>query len=133
MRIVLDTNLLVSGIFWGGLPSKILDLWVDDQISICISEEILDEYLRVIEKIGGVRHQELRKEWGRFIPQHALLFEAKSKKVYSRDPGDDKFIHCALASKAVYLVSGDQDLLVLKDVEGVEIVTAKDFLDREFQ
>lgn len=133
MRIVLDTNLLVSGIFWGGVPSKILDLWIDDEISICVSENILTEYSRVIDKIGKSDRSGLGERWTNFIHQHSLLFQTRSKRKYSRDPDDDKFIHCALASKSIYVVSGDQDLLVLEGVEGVEIITAKDFLDREFK
>jgi putative PIN family toxin of toxin-antitoxin system len=51
MKIVLDTNLIVSGIFWGGTPAKILELWQRKKIQLLASEPILDEYLKTIEKL----------------------------------------------------------------------------------
>jgi len=47
-----------------------------------------------------------------------------------RDPDDDKFISCAVDGKCVYIVSGDNDLLVLKDYEGIEIITVAQFFER---
>ena len=52
MRIALDTNVLVSGIFWGGAPLKILDLWISGSLDIVITPEIFDEYARVINDLS---------------------------------------------------------------------------------
>ena len=56
--------------------------------------------------------------------------EPKTKVDICRDPDDNKFISCAIDAKALYIVSGDKDLLTIKDYQGVEIVTAREFCDR---
>ena len=52
MKIVLDTNVLVSGIFWGGIPFRILEHWISDDIEIIATPDILNEYVRVISFVG---------------------------------------------------------------------------------
>jgi putative PIN family toxin of toxin-antitoxin system len=130
LRITLDTNLLVSGIFWGGTPAKIIELWLGEEIELCVSYDILIEYGRIIEKLGNKKKSTVGKEWTHLVQRKTSLFEVSDKASYSRDADDDKFIHCALAAKALYIVSGDQDLLVLEKVKGIEIITAKDFIER---
>lgn len=130
MKVVLDTNLLVSGIFWRGTPSKILDLWTQDKIIFCVSEDILDEYLEVIQRLQNKYGTPKGVNWSKLVQEKVVIFAVDATEEYSRDPDDDKFIHCALASKAIYIVSGDQDLLVLEKVEGIEIITGSEFLDR---
>jgi uncharacterized protein len=130
MKIVLDTNLLVSGIFWRGTPSKILDLWTQDKITFCVSEDILDEYLEVIQRLQKKYGTPKDVNWYTLVQEKTIIFMVDSTREYSRDPDDDKFIHCALASKAIYIVSGDQDLLVLEKVDNVDIITASEFLER---
>ena len=130
MKIVLDTNLLVSGIFWSGTPAKILEHWLDDCFELCITENILKEYNRVIKKIAGKEGLALAQEWKSLLSSKCSIYSTTRTEEYSRDPDDDKFIYCALDASAIYIVSGDQDLLVLKQVEKVKIITAKSFLDR---
>jgi putative PIN family toxin of toxin-antitoxin system len=55
------------------------------------------------------------------------LIETETEVVICRDPDDDKFIECAIDAKALYIVSGDNDLLTIKEYEGIQIITAKDF------
>ena len=54
MRIVLDTNVLVSGVFWAGQPLRVLELWADDRVQVVASESILLEYAAVLKEIGAV-------------------------------------------------------------------------------
>lgn len=58
------------------------------------------------------------------------IIEAKTKVEISRDPDDDKFIGCAKDGKALYIVSGDKDLLVLEKYEDIEIITANEFCEK---
>ncbi len=58
------------------------------------------------------------------------LIETETEVVICRDPDDDKFIECAIDTKALYIVSGDNDLLTIKEYEGIQIITAKDFCDK---
>ena len=64
------------------------------------------------------------------VSRDSIVIDPSSDVHISRDPDDEKFINCALSGSAVYIVSGDNDLLDLKAVQGIEIITAKEFLDR---
>mgnify|MGYP000614924767 CR=1 FL=1 len=129
MKIVLDTNVFMSGIFWQGTPSKVLTLWQEEKIIVCMTPEILDEYKRVgdslAKKYPGVNIDpflELLTIYGEFYSDISL------SQPISRDPDDDKFIACALSAKAKIIVSGDKDLLDIKCYASIDILTPKEFL-----
>lgn len=131
MRICLDTNVLVSGIFWKGIPGKILDLWADGKFEIVVSLPIIDEYKRVLKRIGLKIDLKLAEAWIQTIIEKAtIVAPMHPKKRWGRDVEDDKFIECAIMGKAKYLVSGDEDLLALKDRVPIKIVTPKEFIKR---
>ena len=131
MQVILDTNILVSGIFWGGIPYKIIELWANNKLDIVISEEILEEYISVIYRIS--RDKELTNHWKNFILKSSHIVEAKSKVKFSRDKDDDKFIYCALASNSPYIITGDKDLLDIKKVQNIEILKPNEFLKIYFK
>lgn len=127
MQVVVDTNILVSGIFWKGLPLKILELWIEDKISIVASPVILNEYMDIIEKLQ--KHDiELSKLWKDFIFENINLITPGVSLDLCRDKKDNMFLDCALSANAFYLISGDSDLLELKDIFDIPIVTAREFL-----
>jgi len=131
MRIVVDTNVLVSGIFWRGFPRRVLDLWGKALIEVLISESVLTEYVRVIERLSIQEGRpEVAEEWERFITENAVVVDAPSLSTICRDSDDNKFIDCAVAGKASYLVSGDKDLLDLKEAFGVPIISPSRFLKK---
>ena len=130
MRIVLDTNVLVSGAFWGGLPSQVLAHWAHDRIDVLISESILAEYERVLTEISHKsKKPELALQWSRFVGQHATLIDVRSPVHLCRDPHDDQYLACAADGDADYIVSGDRDLLDMKQFIGIPIVTCRKFLE----
>ncbi len=131
MNIVLDTNVFVSGIFWNGAPSEVLDLWQQQEITLCITPSILEEYIRV----GRI----LAKKYPTVAIEPFLELLARYSKIFddlplyepiSRDPDDDKFIACALSANAKVIVSGDKDLLDVKHYLDIEIVNPKSFLTK---
>lgn len=129
MRICLDTNVLLSGIFWGGLPGKILDLWATGEFELLVSSPILNEYKNVLRRLGKKLGPEITEHWITKIVENVCIITTLPKmKGWSRDPSDNMFIHCALSGNADYLVSGDKDLLILKDTCPVPIVSPKEFL-----
>jgi len=133
MRIVLDTNVLVSGIFFGGNPRKVLEKWQEKSITLLTSVEILEEYEEVLERLQSRSKRKTKSIVSRtmsLLSRESTVIEPSSDVHLSRDPDDDKFINCALSGSAIYIVSGDNDLLELKAVQGIEIITAKQFLDR---
>ena len=130
MKVVLDTNVFVSGIFWPGPASRILELWAKDKIKIVISPAILTEYQRVLTEIGRERSSGLADQWAVLIAQHATLIYPANHPPLCRDPHDDKFLHCALSAGARIIVSGDKDLLTLNRMVDIDILTPAAFLQR---
>jgi putative PIN family toxin of toxin-antitoxin system len=128
MKIVLDTNVLISGVFWGGTPFKILELWQEKRLEVLASEMILDEYLKCIERISlKYSRPDLFNSWSLILPSRIKLVQVKKTFNLCRDPDDNKFIDCAISGKAHFLVSGDEDLLVLKKVMNLEVLTHANF------
>ncbi len=129
MKVVLDTNVLVSGIFWGGLPEKILQMAIEDKIDVYATEEILSEYFRIIDKIGK-KDKELCSQWKMLLVQLVKIVEPNKKIKICRDPKDDMFLECAVSCGAKYLISGDDDLLSIKEINKTQIITTKDYLNK---
>ena len=129
MRVCLDTNVLVSGIFWKGIPGKILDLWIEDRFDLIGTLLILGEYQRILKRLGQAVDERLVQRWIEvLIEKMIIIVPGPSVKRWSRDIHDDKFIEGSLASKADYLVTGDKDLLNLEIDFPFQIVKAKKFL-----
>ena len=129
MRVVLDTNVFVSS-FFGGNPRKIIDLWKTGGIEICLSEEILEEYLRVLGRLQ-VSAPALAELLHLFKIGDNIVFAETPEKleIVPEDSTDDKFIECALSAGAELIVSGDQHLLKLGNFRGVRIVSPARFLE----
>ena len=129
MRIVLDTNVLVAGIFWSGPPSEILKRWKEGCITLVVSPEIIEEYLRVGEELG--------QEYPAIDASPILDLIVTSSEIcipdalplqVCQDASDDKFIACALSSKTDFVVSGDKLLLKVSGHQGITVMKPKDFL-----
>jgi putative PIN family toxin of toxin-antitoxin system len=131
MRVIIDTNVLISGIFFGGPPAKILEAWHGGELKLVVSPEILEEYFEVCERIS-VRYPDID-----IAP--ILVLVARNSQVVespplaeqiSRDLDDDKFIACAIASDTRTIISGDNDLLTVSGYERVQVMTPRDFVDK---
>jgi putative PIN family toxin of toxin-antitoxin system len=130
MRIVLDTNVFVSGIFFSGPPHRILGAWRDGRVKIVYSPAIAEEYQRVLTElsrefpqINGQPFLDLLARWGELVKPRPLA------STICRDPEDVKFIDCLLCSEAHCLVSGDRDLLEAR-IENALILSPRHFCDR---
>jgi putative PIN family toxin of toxin-antitoxin system len=128
MRIVIDTNVIASGVFFGGKPGKLLEMVVSKELEAYITEDILTEYKETLEELCSRYPSKPPR-----LPLSILLAAMKMIQPHStvqvcRDPDDDKFIECALDAQCVYIVSGDQDLLSVRQYERVRIVTVSEFL-----
>ena len=129
-NIVLDTNILVSALFFKGELSKIVDLWKEGKIIPIVSKETFDEFRRVLEYPKfSLTDTEIKT----IIEEEVLPFfkvtEITDQAVgVCRDPDDDKFISCAVSASADFIVSGDRDLCSLSKYKSVRIISVKDFL-----
>lgn len=128
-RAVLDTNLLLSAVLYGGTPLKLVNLWRQEQIfDLVISPELLAEFVSKL-KTKFVLPDELVFEWQKLLSQNVIQVLPTYTTQVCRDSKDDMLIDTALAAKAEYLVTGDKDLLDLKKYKGLRIVKAKHFLN----
>lgn len=130
VKIVLDTNVLVSGIFWSGIPFKILEYWMQNKFELIVSREILNEYQRTLGKISKGKNDTLVDHWMLLIAEHSNIINTKRRFRLSADPDDDKFIECAVAGSAKYIVSGDSHLLGIGTVLDIPIITPSEFLKK---
>lgn len=130
MKIVVDTNVIISGIFFGGSPGDVLNAIVESKVTACATAEIVDEYYEIVDEMLSRKQGKFDKNLLSPLVNSLEMIETKSHIEISRDPDDDKFIECAKDAKAKYIVSGDKDLLVLKNFENIEIITARDFCDK---
>ena len=130
MRILIDTNILISGLFFHGLPKKLLSAMDFEKFNVCVNKEIVSEYVEKIDKKFSKAKYVLDKELHEKFFSNLQNFEIKSNLKICRDPDDDKFINCAIDAKAIYIVSGDNDLLTIKNFAEIEIVTAREFYDK---
>jgi uncharacterized protein len=127
MKIVVDTNVLISGVFFGGYPRKIIEAIIDEQLRACATSEIIGEYEEIVVEMINRKQGHIRK--GILLPLIAKLEVIHPRTAISvcRDPDDDKFLSCAVDAKALYIVSGDKDLLSIGEYEDVKIITAAEF------
>jgi len=128
--VVIDTNVVVSALLFGGVPGEIVNLWKTGIIQPKASKEIVDEYIRVL----AYPKFDLTEEEINFLLYHEILvyFDVVTvktrQKIVKDDPSDDKFIRCAQAAKARTIISEDQHLLKLKSYGKIDIITPAQFL-----
>ena len=130
MRVVVDTNVIVSGIFWAGVPGRVLDVWAAGAFLLLVTPSILEEYFEVIDRIAAKSGRtELAMRWKTTLFDHAEMVKATYRYDDCRDPDDAMFVECAVSAGASYIVSGDDDLLTLENVQDIAIVTPAQFLE----
>ena len=98
-KVVIDTNVFVSS-FFGGNPRRVIDLWKSGKITLCISRDIVDEYIEVLARLGLVEEHDLKGLLGLFAKGFHCIFTHKTPelRVVKEDPDDDKFITKASVS-----------------------------------
>lgn len=133
MKIILDTNVFISGIFWSGPPYQILKAWQQRKIELIVSQEILNEYDRVSKTLSEKYPTIDLSPFIELLTIHAEIYAPeKLKEPVSRDPDDDKFIACALSAKVKIIVTGDQDLLSVSGYQGINIMKPGSFVKKGY-
>ena len=131
MRVVLDTNVLVSGVFFGGLPGRILEAWKDEDLTLVVSPAILEEYFHV-GRVLSSRYQGVDLDpILALLAMHADIIDVPEiSQEICEDPDDDKFLTCAVAGSAFIVVSGDKHLRAVSGWQGVDVMTPRAFVER---
>jgi putative PIN family toxin of toxin-antitoxin system len=134
-RVVLDTNVLISGLIAEqGSPHKILDAWLDGCFTLVTSLYQVEEvnYVlsrpRIVDRIF-LEQSELEVILAALLSKTEVVPGHLQLLGTTRDAKDDAIVACAREGQVDYLVSGDQDLLVLGDYEGIHVITPRRFLE----
>ena len=130
MKIVLDTNVFISGIFFSGPPFKILNAWKHSRLQIVLTKKILEEYQRVAESLTDKFPTIDILPIIELLTIHCLVIDTDDLFIsVCDDPGDDKFIECAIASNTNIIVSGDKHLLKVTGYQGITVMKPREFVD----
>ena len=107
-----------------------MDLWKQGKIVLCLSKDILDEYIDVLQRLGLEDEEELVELLALFKKKIHLVFTAKTPRlaVVKSDPSDDKFLECAVKLKAECIITGDKALKALVEYQGIKILSPMSFL-----
>ena len=123
-------NVFVSGVFFGGVPGRILEAWRDARVRLVLSADILDEYQRVGQVLGSQYSGVDLEPFLRLLTVQAEIVEAPDlPEPVSADPDDDKFLACAIAAGVAVIVSGDKDLLDQSGWRSVRVLRPRQFAD----
>lgn len=133
MKVTLDTNVLISGTLWKGDSFRILEKIKNNELELFLSEEIINEYEKVlnyeeiIEKINTDK-LEIKFTVEKLREMANILIPSKKLDVVREDIDDNIIIECAIEGKVDYIISKDNHLLNLKQFEGIKIVSPEEFL-----
>ena len=128
LKVVLDTNIYVSSIFWRGNPHKIVELALDKKIKIFTSVEILQELEKVLRRDFQEPDEMIHRQISLIFEYADIIKTTVKVNVVKEDPEDNKIIECAVSCNANYIVTGDRHLLDIKEFRGTKIVNAREFL-----
>ncbi|HME45296.1 MAG TPA: putative toxin-antitoxin system toxin component, PIN family [Syntrophorhabdales bacterium] len=130
LRVVLDTNVLLSALILKGKLSRLVDLWRSGRITPVLSRETFDEFRRVLEypkfslstsEVQGILQEEI-------LPFFEVVERVDLVSGICRDPEDDTFLACAASAEVAFLVSADKDLCSLGKFGRVRIITPEQLL-----
>jgi putative PIN family toxin of toxin-antitoxin system len=130
VKVVVDTNVVISALLFGGEPGKLITCWQHGKIKPAASKQIIEEYLRVLaypkfklseKEINFLLYQEI-------LPYFDVVDVQSGPRIIEKDSADDKFIRCALAARTQYIISGDQHLLAIKKYQKIIILSPADFI-----
>jgi putative PIN family toxin of toxin-antitoxin system len=130
--VVRDTTVVLSGIFFGGVPCRILSAGSDGRFQLVLSPEILDEYRRAgdaLARRSAERGAALAPILGLIATHAALIDVPPLLQPVSQDPDDDKFLAAALAAGASIVVSGDGHLRAVSEWHGIRVLSPRQFME----
>lgn len=130
LRVVYDTNVIISGLFFHGNEAVVIELGKDGSIDVYISQYILDELFGVMTRKFNRRLPDVEDNLSQFMARATIVTPSRNVSVVQTDPDDNHILECCLEANADYLITGDEgDLLPLGRFHGTEIVNAGRFLD----
>jgi putative PIN family toxin of toxin-antitoxin system len=130
IKVIVDTNILISASLTGRYPEAvILSLVSNPDFMWVVSEGILAEYKAVLMRKKLKLSTEQQQRWLKIIDAFTTTIDVNISVDFPRDPKDAKFLECAIASNADYLVTGDRDFDDISDLQNTQVVSASRFLE----
>ena len=130
VKVVVDTHVFVSSFLGAPAPAKVMQLWRDGVVTLCLSQAIVDEYMDVLVRLVGDA-DELRELLDLFARGYNDLFtvHAPTPPLVGTDPGSDKFIACAVALDCNVVITGDRHLRSVRRYVDIDILSPAEFVD----
>jgi len=130
LTVVLDTNILISAIIFGGKPRKVLRLVLGNKIKAFISPYILFELNDVLYKKFNFAEEKIKEVEELIKENFIFVYPKKTLSIVKDAPADNRILECAVEAGVNYLISGDtKHILRLKKIDGVKIVSVREFLE----
>ena len=130
LKVTADTNVLVSGLTFGrGKPFQLLQLALQEQINLTTSKEIIHETVSVLARKFGASAENVAEATAIIRAAARTVRPSVELNVIKEDPSDNRVLECAVSAGSDYIVTGDKDLLRLRQYAGIRIVSVSDFLD----
>ena len=131
MRAVLDTSVVMSAIFFGGIPFDVLSAWHNGEFELVVSDAVMAEYREIAVRMKAKFPSIESERWMCYIEDHATVVSAVPLATQvCEDADDDVFLACAVASNAKIVCSGDKHLLACNGWNGIEVLTPRLFCNR---
>jgi uncharacterized protein len=130
MKIVIDTNIFVSSFFWGRYPREVYERIINGFDELYITDEIIMEIKSVMNSSKFNLNSIEIEDYIKIIEKYSKKIVSKNiLKPISRDKNDDKILQCGLDGNVDYIVTGDKDLLILREYKAIKIKKPKDYLE----
>jgi uncharacterized protein len=132
MRVVIDTNVFISSFLGKGNPYKIIELWKTGAVTLCLSTDILSEYVEVLERLSLSGEPEIRELLDLFKKSSQVVFTANPEKlsVVDIDPDENMFFECAASLHADYIITGDKAVRRIGKYLQILVLTPREFIDQ---
>ena len=128
-KVVVDTNVFISAAFLKGISSVLIEKWKENKFILLFSPDIFDEYFEVIARPKFRQEEKDIRELAELLTERGVAVEPQTQlDVIKEDPNDNKFLECAIAGEANFIISGDRHLLNLKQYKGIKVLKLSAFL-----
>ncbi len=129
LKVVIDTNVFISGIFWkGNYCSQIINVWSDKKFFLVTSMETLEEFIGILKKFRIKLADENIMAWKNRVLINSIIVKPLFQLNIYSDLTDNKFIEAACEGQAEYIVTQDKDLLNIEEYQGIKIIKPEEFL-----
>jgi len=132
MRVVLDTNIFFSSFYWAGNPRKVFNRITKGLDELFITDEILNEIASVMERKKYKVNKNEINEYIKIIESYSIKIISKNIPEVSRDIDDNKILQCAVDGNCDFIITGDEDLLVLREYNNIKIIKPREYLELFF-